>query len=139
MPSPTVYFDECANWYLAVSLRQRGFSVTTARDARMTGTSDAEQLAYATRVDAILLSYDSLDYRRLHRTTKAHGGIVLISVVNIDWQEVRAAMLIDWAATFPDHRSQLFRWHDLQQELIAGFRLPGYSEAEVRLALGQIS
>src|SRR6476469_5634240 len=104
MPRPAVYFDECVNWYLAVRLRQRGFSVTTARDARMAGTSDAEQLAYATRIDAILVSYDSLDYRRLHRANMAHGGIVLISVVNIDWQEIRAAMLIDWAATFPDHR-----------------------------------
>src|SRR5438132_4271900 len=118
MPIPVIYFDECVNWYLAVCLRQRGFSVTTARDARIAGTSDAEQLAYATQIDAILVSYDSLDYRRLHRTTVAHGGIVLISVVNIDWQEMRAAMLIDWAATFPDHRSRLFRWHDLQQLLI---------------------
>lgn len=91
----------------------------------MTGTSDVEQLARATRIDAILVSYDSLDYRRLHRASVAHSGIVLISNVNIDWQEVRAAMLLDWAATFADHRSRLFRWHDVQQLLIAGVRLPG--------------
>jgi hypothetical protein len=47
-------------------------------------------------------------------------------------------MLIDWAATFPDHRSRLFRWHELQQRLIAGLRLPGYSEEDVRMALGQM-
>ena len=75
MPRAAVYFDECMNWYLAVRLRQRGFSVTTARDARMAGTSDAEQLAYATWIDAILVSYDSLDYRRLHRADVAHSGI----------------------------------------------------------------
>jgi hypothetical protein len=46
-------------------------------------------------------------------------------------------MMLDWIATFPDHGSQLFRWHDLQQWLIQGNRLPGYSEAEVRRALGQ--
>lgn len=48
-------------------------------------------------------------------------------------------MLIDWIAMFPDHRSRLFRWHDLQQRLIGGERLSGYSEDDVRLALGQIS
>ncbi len=137
MPRPHIYCDECVNWYLAVRLRRRGFSVTTARDARMDGKTDAEQLAYATRIDAVLVSYDTMDYRRLHRISTTHSGIVLIGVVRIDWQEIRAAMLIDWAATFPDHRSQLFRWHDLQQHLIAGMRLPGYDEGDGRLALGQ--
>ncbi len=138
MPRPDVYFDECVNWYLAVRLRQRGFSVTTARDARMTGKSDVEQLAFATRRDAVLVSYDSLDYRRLHRIGNAHSGIVLIGVVRLDWQEIRAAMLIDWAASFPDYRPHLFRWHDLQQRLIGGTRLPGYNEDELRTALGQM-
>ncbi len=126
------------NWYLAVRLRQRGFSVTTARDARMTGKTDTEQLAYATRIDAMLVSYDSLDYRRLHRISVAHSGIILISNLRLDWQEMRTAMLIDWAASLPDYRSHLFRWHDLQQQLIAGMRLPDYSEEDVRMALGQI-
>jgi len=126
------------NWYLAVRLRQRGFSVTTARDARMTGKTDTEQLAYATRIDAMLVSYDSLDYRRLHRISAAHSGIILISNLRLDWQEMRTAMLIDWAASLPDYRSHLFRWHDLQQQLIAGMRLPDYSEEDVRMALGQI-
>ncbi len=126
------------NWYLAVRLRQRGFSVTTARDARMTGKTDTEQLAYATRIDAMLVSYDSLDYRRLHRISAAHSGIILISNLRHDWQEMRTAMLIDWAASLPDYRSHLFRWHDLQQQLIAGMRLPDYSEEDVRMALGQI-
>ncbi len=134
-----VYFDECVNSYLAIRLRHRGFIVTTARDARMAGKTDAEQLAYATRIDAMLVSYDSLDYRRLHRDrAAAHSGIVLISNVPLDWQEVRAAMLIDWAATFPDRRSHLFRWHDVQQQFIAGMRLPGYGAEDIRMALGQI-
>lgn len=47
-------------------------------------------------------------------------------------------MLIDWAATFPDYRSQLFRWHDMQQRLIKGMHFPDYSEDEVRLSLGHM-
>ncbi len=104
----------------------------------MTGKTDTEQLAYATRIDAMLVSYDSLDYRRLHRISAAHSGIILISNLRLDWQEMRTAMLIDWAASLPDYRSHLFRWHDLQQQLIAGMRLPDYSEEDVRMALGQI-
>lgn len=46
-------------------------------------------------------------------------------------------MLIDWAATFPDHRSQLFRWHDLQHRLIEGLHLPGYDADDRHIALGQ--
>jgi hypothetical protein len=41
-------------------------------------------------------------------------------------------------SAFPDHRSRLFRWHDLQQHLIGGLRLPGYGDADVRLALRQM-
>jgi hypothetical protein len=46
-------------------------------------------------------------------------------------------MALDWIGSFPDHRPRLFRWHEFQQLLIAGERLPGSSEAEVRRALGQ--
>lgn len=53
--------------------------------------------------------------------------------------EIRIVMMLDWIALRPDHRSQLFRWHDLQYWLTQGNRLAGYTEAEVRLALGQRS
>ncbi|MBI4491684.1 MAG: hypothetical protein HY690_02710 [Chloroflexi bacterium] len=46
-------------------------------------------------------------------------------------------MLLDWIATFPDHRSRLFKWGQLQELIEQGYRLPGYSEAEVQLALGR--
>jgi hypothetical protein len=51
--------------------------------------------------------------------------------------EIRAAMLLDWIALEADSRLRLFRWNELQRWLIQGHRLAGYSEAEVRLALGQ--
>ena len=138
MPRPVIYLDECIHVGLPVRLRFRGFDVTTAQTQGMTGVSDAEQLAYATRCGAMIVTYNVRHFRALHLRVRSHGGIVILPDSPLDWQEIRAAMLIDWAATFPDHRAQLFRWHDLQQRLIAGFRLPGYSEADVRLALGQI-
>lgn len=74
---------------------------------------------------------------RLHQRVRIHTGIALFPSTNLDLQEIRVAMLVDWAATFPDHRSQLFRWHDLQQRIIGGMRLPAYNEDDVRMALGQ--
>jgi hypothetical protein len=104
----------------------------------MDGASDAQQLAYATSREAIIITYNSRHFRALHLYVRPHGGIIILPDSLLDWQEIRAAMLIDWTATSGDHYSRLFRWHDVQQRLIGGERLPGYNEADVRLALGQI-
>ncbi|MDQ2785894.1 MAG: hypothetical protein M3Y58_12925 [Chloroflexota bacterium] len=67
-----------------------------------------------------------------------HAGILLLPTGSLDRMEIRAAISVDWIATLPDHRSMLFRWHDFQQRLIRGERIPGadYSEEEVRRSLG---
>jgi len=47
-------------------------------------------------------------------------------------------MMLDWiTAEFPDQRNCLFRWTDLQQQIISGYALEGYSDAEIALALGR--
>jgi hypothetical protein len=115
--------------------------VTSAREARRTGDDDAAQLAYAAQRDLLLISHDTHGFWRLHQTyqrlQQPHGGIALIPYGPPPLVEVQVAMLLDWLASLPDHRSRLFRWHDLQQWLIQGNRLPGYSEDDVRFALGQ--
>ena len=50
---------------------------------------------------------------------------------------VRAASMLDWIATFPDYRFRLFQWGHFQDLLDRGLRLPGYSEADLRLARGR--
>jgi hypothetical protein len=104
----------------------------------MIGASDADQLRYATGRDAIIVTHNARDFRLLSIRTPLHSGIATLPYAPLDVQAIRATMPLDWAATFPDHRSRLFRWHDLQQRLIGGLRLPGYDEGDVRLALGQI-
>lgn len=138
MPIPIVYMDECVRIPLAARLRLRGFTVFTARDEGLAGVSDTEQLAYATRRGWLIVSHNTRDFMRLHRRVRIHTGIALFPSTNLDLQEIRAAMLIDWAASLPDYRSHLFRWHDLQQQLIGGMRLPDYNEDDVRMALGQM-
>jgi hypothetical protein len=50
---------------------------------------------------------------------------------------VRAALLLDWLGTLDEYRTCLFQWNDLQQRLLDGFRVPGYSEDEIQDAVGR--
>jgi hypothetical protein len=50
---------------------------------------------------------------------------------------LEAALLLDWLGTLNAYRSRLFQWNDLQQLLLAGFRLPGYTEEEIDDAVGR--
>jgi predicted nuclease of predicted toxin-antitoxin system len=140
MPIPSLYFDECVDHGLLIRLRQRGYTVTTAQVKGMVGVSDAEQLAYATRYGWMIVSTDTGDFQRLHslsrRDAVPHSGILLLPTGQLDRMEVRAAMMVDWIAALPEYRSMLFRWNDVQQRLIHGERIPGYSEDDVRRALG---
>ena len=45
-------------------------------------------------------------------------------------------MFLDWLGIIGDYRSRFFTRGHLQFRLTQGERLPGYSEADVRLALG---
>lgn len=75
----------------------------------MTSASDAEQLAFATRRGAMIVTHNVRHFRPLNFRIRPHGGIVTLPDSPLDWQEIRVAMLVDWAATFPDYRSRLFR------------------------------
>ena len=142
MPVPFVYLDECVDPRLAVRLRQRRFQVTTAQSEGTLGLADEAQLEYATGRDFMLVSHDQQDFRRWHaifqRQGRLHGGILLLPFGPLSQIEIRTAMMLDWITLQPDYRSRLFRWHDLQSWLIQGNRLPGYSGAELQLALGQL-
>jgi hypothetical protein len=79
---------------------------------------------------------------RLHATYLRrgyrHSGIVLLpQVPPVSRRQRRAAMLLDWLSTLDDYQSRLFQWNDLQQRLIAGLRLPGYTQDEIDEAVGR--
>lgn len=50
---------------------------------------------------------------------------------------LRTAMLLEWRVSLEEPRPDTLIWNDLQQQLIGGLRLVGYSDADVRLVLGQ--
>ena len=107
----------------------------------MSRASDEAQLRYASSREWVIISYDYFDYERRHaeavRQERPHGGIILLPGHGpLERKVIRAAMMLDWLGTLPDYRLQLFKWGDLQSLLTRGFRLPGYPQADVRLALG---
>lgn len=76
-----VYLDEDVDILVAALLRSRGFSATTAQQARQLGKTDAEQLAYATSQRAAILTHNRTDFEDLAQeyfsAGKFHTGIVV--------------------------------------------------------------
>jgi predicted nuclease of predicted toxin-antitoxin system len=78
-----VYTDEDITSELAPALRERGFDAISAYDADMLGTTDAEQLSFATKNDRTLLTCNAGDFLRLAKIygeeSKTHSGIIISS------------------------------------------------------------
>lgn len=142
MPAPPAYLDECVDEPLAEALRKRGFDILTALEAGNLAEPDHNQLAYATQVGRVIISYNRAHFLRLHRAAQAqdqpHAGIILLpQLPPLSRRVVRASMMLDWLAG-RDHHFRLFSWGDLQQDLLRGYRIPvgTYTEADARHALG---
>ncbi len=143
MRAPPVYLDECIDRPVLGALRQQGFDVLTALEAGRGQDPDEAQLVYATEQSRVLLTYNRVDFRRLHaafvRARRSHGGIVMIPQASpLHRRQLRAAMLLDWLATLPpSSTSRLSQWNDLQRRLADGLRLPRYTDLEVLEVLGR--
>ncbi len=138
MARPPLYLDENVSLAVVPALRERGFLVTTAHFAGLLGEPDTRQLHYATHEELLLVTHDTGDYRRLHLRQQPHGGILLIPYGPLPRLMLRIALAADWIARQGEWRSRLFRWNDVQQWLIAGGRVAGYTEGEHRDALAQL-
>jgi hypothetical protein len=136
MPRLPLYLDECVDQGVAPLVAGRGFDITTARDVGVIRVSDGVQLAYATAHDRLLISHNNLDFRRLHRQSSQHAGILIVPTGERTLLALRIALAADWIAALPEYRERFFRWNHVQQHLIAGGRIAGYTEADVRYALG---
>jgi hypothetical protein len=136
-----VYADEDVDVRVVRALRAHGFDVVTAGEAGLLRRDDDEHLAYAAASGRVLLTFNRRDFRRSHAEAlnlgRLHAGIVLLPTSSsLVRTIVRARMLLDWLATFGPDSSALVNWNDLQVRLHHGERLAGYSDAEVRIALG---
>lgn len=143
MPAPPAFLDECVDHPTTEQLRQRGFDVLTAIEAGRAKEPDESQLAFATTLDRVLLTYNRMDFRRIHlaylRAGRAHAGIIVIPQSStVVWRGLRAAMMLVWLGESARQHSRLVQWNDVQQALIGGVRLPHFTEDEVREALGRM-
>ncbi|MBI3978308.1 MAG: DUF5615 family PIN-like protein [Chloroflexi bacterium] len=137
-----VYLDQCVDLKLAQVLQGRGYWVITAAAAGTLDAGDDEQLAYATGNGLLIVTHNGKHFWALHQRFRQqhrhHGGIVVLPQrVPFAIQTLRASMMLDWIGTLPASSSEFFTWGSLQEELEKGYRLPGYSEDDVRLALGR--
>jgi hypothetical protein len=78
-----LYIDEDAmSDALVAGLRARGIDVVTVASERMRGRPDSEQLAFATRGERSIYSFNIRDYRPLHAAIVAaegrHSGIIVV-------------------------------------------------------------
>jgi hypothetical protein len=141
MAAPPAYLDECIDRLVADDLRHRGFDVLTAMEAGRGQYPDQAQLEYATSVGRVILSFNRMDFRRLHlafvQTGRPHGGMIILPQTrNTPRRQIRAALRLEWFGITVRNRSHLMVRNDLQQQIIRGYRIAGYTEDEVRVALG---
>ncbi len=77
-----LYFDEDAmRTSLLHALNARQIDVVSALDSKMVACPDAEHLAYATRQQRVLFTFNRGDFARLHQSYLAngqhHSGIIV--------------------------------------------------------------
>jgi hypothetical protein len=68
------YLDQHVYGAVAHGLRQHGIDVLTAQEAGRCGLADADQLAFATVEERVLVTFDP-DYLALHQAGNQHAGI----------------------------------------------------------------
>jgi predicted nuclease of predicted toxin-antitoxin system len=100
------YLDEDLAPGIAVALRKRGVDAISAHEVDQIGSSDAEQLAFASDRGRCLVSANARDFRRLGHDAIAqgrpHAGIVLCPP-RIHGLDVGAAVnaLVETAKRYP--------------------------------------
>jgi hypothetical protein len=76
-----LYLDEDVNVLIADLVRARGFRVMTTQVAGQVGTTDENQLAFATSQGKAILTHNRVDFealaQRYFEEKKAHSGIII--------------------------------------------------------------
>ncbi|GJL67213.1 MAG: hypothetical protein NPIRA05_21840 [Nitrospirales bacterium] len=81
-----VYLDEDVHHLIAHALILRGWETHTTIEAGLSGTSDLQQIQFATKNSYAIISYNSSDFPRLHyeilNTGNHHSGIIVATQDN---------------------------------------------------------
>jgi len=87
------YADEHFPKPATQALRRRGIDVLTTQEARHIGSPDAEQLAFATAEERVIVTFDS-DYLALHQSGVQHAGIAWCPEQKYNIGELVRALLL---------------------------------------------
>ena len=83
----TLYLDEDVHKKVAYALRTKGFDVLHTSEAEKRGTSDREQLHYATALKRTIFTFNIRDFIMLHKKWlsegKEHCGIIVSPQLDI--------------------------------------------------------
>jgi uncharacterized protein DUF5615 len=86
MAAAKVYLDEDVHPFIASALRLRGWDVLATVEARRCGTSDREQVRFATLNGCSFLTYNVQDLPRIHyemiAAGESHAGIIVATQDN---------------------------------------------------------
>lgn len=143
MPLPLVYLDENVDIGLVAALQRRGFRVSHTIFEGTQYFTDPGQITYASAQGWLILSNNIRHFRMWHfrflEREWPHGGIIIVPTsATLECLTIRSALILSWIeATAPNPRSQLFAWSQLQNKLTQGYRIVGFTEDEIRIALGQ--
>jgi hypothetical protein len=83
MSAARLYVDEDASESAVIAgLRARGVELLTTSEAGRLGTTDEQQLEFATQQNRAMYTLNARDFARLHReflaSNRSHGGIIVI-------------------------------------------------------------
>ncbi len=77
-----LYLDEDVHGLLAALLRAKNIPVETTQQSKMLGKSDIEQLEYAIKTNAVLVTHNRVDFENLFKSNiekgKSHNGIIIL-------------------------------------------------------------
>jgi len=104
-----LYADENFDFPAVVALRQLGHDVLRVQDVGLDNLQipDRDVLAYAIRLDRAVVTFDRVDFMKLHRLVKPHGGII-VCTHDVDYQAL-AARIDQAIASLADLTNQLLR------------------------------
>jgi hypothetical protein len=72
-----LYADEDFYFPVVLELRQLGHDVLTVQEAGQSGGDDPAVLAFATKDGRAVVTLNRRHFRRLHRQSAAHAGIII--------------------------------------------------------------
>jgi len=116
MRSAKVYLDEDVHPLIADALRLRGWEALTTIEAGRQGSTDEQQVEYATENGFVILSYNVTDFPAMHYRIladgKTHAGIIVATQENPGRNAKTLLKLLDIfdAEDFADQLIYLNNW-----------------------------